>query len=112
MRIDSLTPPAASQPARENSINSPDQGFKQILDKAVAAKEDKQLKEAAKQFEALFIYQMYSQMRESIDKGGLLDGGLANNIFQGLLDQEVSIEAAETGSFGLADLIYKQLKRE
>lgn len=110
MRIDSLTPPVALQPAGENSINSPDQGFKQILDKAVAAKEDKQLKEAAKQFEALFIYQMYSQMRESIDKGGLLDGGLANNIFQGLLDQEVSIKAAETGSFGLADQIYKQLK--
>jgi len=112
MRIDSLAAPTTLQVNRGNHMDSPDQGFKQILDKAVASKEDKQLKDAAKQFEALFIYQMYSQMRQSVDKGGLFEGGLATNIFQGMLDQEVSIKAAETSSLGLADLIYQQMKNK
>lgn len=110
MRIDSIAATTLAQGAKENQIDSVDQGFKQILDKAIASKEDKQLKDAARQFEALFVYQMYSKMRETIDKGGLFEGGLANDIFQGMLDQEVSVKAAETGSLGLADLIYKQLK--
>lgn len=110
MRIDGLATPTPAQVTAENRAASPEQGFKEILEKAIASKEDKQLKDAARQFEALFIYQMYSKMRESIEKGGLFEGGLATDIFQGMLDQEVSTKAAETGSLGLADLIYKQLK--
>ena len=112
MRIDNIAATSLTQGAMENRVDSADQGFQQILDKAIASKEDKQLKDAAKQFEALFIYQMYSKMRETIDKGGLFEEDLSSGIFQGMLDQEVSTQAAETGSFGLADVIYLQLKRK
>lgn len=110
MQIDSIAAPTPIQGAKDNRVDSAGQDFQQILDKAIASKEDKQLKDAAKQFEALFIYQMYSKMRETIDKGGLFEEDLSSGIFQGMLDQEVSTKAAETGSFGLADVIYQQLK--
>lgn len=113
MRIDGIAaPPSQVQGTKDNRVDSAGQEFQKILDKAIASKEDKQLKEAAKQFEALFIYQMYSKMRETIDKGGLFEEDLASGIFQGMLDQEVSTKAAETGGFGLADVIYQQLKRK
>ncbi len=111
MRIDG--PKASAEDYRnENRVNSADQEFKQILDKAVASKEDKQLKEAAKQFEALFIYQMFSKMRETVEKGGLLEETMGEKIFQGMLDQEISLKAADNRSFGLAEVIYQQLKRK
>lgn len=110
MKIDGITAPIPAQVTAENRVDAPEQGFKQILDKAIASKEDKQLKDAAKQFEALFVYQMFSKMRESIAKGGLFEQDMGTEIFQGMLDQEISSAAAETGNLGLADLIYKQLK--
>lgn len=115
MRIDGIGTPAAVQGAIANSAST-DQGFKALLDKAVASKEDKQLKEASKQFEALFIYQMFSKMRETVAQGGLFDQDdgmfqqdMEEEIFQGMLDQEISVKATETGGIGLADMIYKQL---
>lgn len=91
---------------------SVEDGFKQLLDKAVASQEDKQLQEAARQLEALFIYQVFSRMRATVDKGGLFAESMAGKIFQGMYDQEVSIKAAETGSLGLAEMVYEQLRRK
>ncbi|WP_418791116.1 rod-binding protein [Phosphitispora sp. TUW77] len=89
-----------------------EKGFSEIFDKALAAKEDAELKEAAKQLEAMFIYQMYSQMRKTIDKGGLLKQSIGEEIFTGMLDNEISSKAAETGKLGLAEIIYQQFTRK
>lgn len=93
-------------------VKPADEQFKQVLDKALASKEDKDLKEAAKQFEALFIYQMFQKMRETVVKGGLFEESMGEKIFQGMLDQEVSLKAAESSSLGLAQIIYEQLKKK
>lgn len=111
MRVDGIGAPAANL-GTGGRIKAADDSFKQVLDKAVASGEDKQLKEAARQFEALFIYQMFRQMRATVMRGGLFEESLSENIFQGMLDQEISLQAAESGSLGLADMIYQQLKRK
>lgn len=110
MKIDNLGAPPQNTPV----IDRPSAGgdFRQVLDKAIAGGEDKQLKEAAKQFEALFVYQMFTQMRQTVAKGGLLEESMGEKIFQGMFDQEVSIKAAEGGGLGLAELIYEQLSRK
>ncbi len=101
-----------AQTAKNENLRSADREFQQMLDKALASKEDKELKEAAKQFEALFIYQMFEKMRETVSRGGLFEESMGEKIFQGMLDQEVSLKAAESNSLGLAEMIYQQLKRK
>lgn len=89
-----------------------DQEFQKFLDKAAAAKEDKQIKEAADQFEALFIFQMMQRMRATVMKGGLLEENMGEQVFRGMLDQEYSMKMAEAGKLGLAEMVYEQMKRK
>ncbi len=74
--------------------------------------EDKELMEAARQFESLFIQQMMEGMRETIPESDLLDGGFAEETYEGMLDQAYSEKMAESGGLGLADKIYDQLTSE
>lgn len=116
MKIGSIGDVAAGQPAGQSIMDriSParDQEFQKFLDKAAAAKEDKQLKEAADQFEALFIFQMMQRMRSTVMKGGLMEESMGEEIFRGMLDQEYSIKMAAAGKLGLAEMVYAQMKRK
>lgn len=100
-----------------------DREFQKFLDKAGAAasaalakkgmkEEDRQLKDVANQFEALFIFQTMQRMRSTVMKGGLFEEGMGEQIFRGMLDQEYSIKMAEAGNLGLAEMVYEQLKRK
>ena len=52
---------------------------------------------------------MLNVMRKSVNKTGLMDGGMAEEIFEDMLYDEYAQKMAETGSFGIANMIYKQL---
>jgi flagellar protein FlgJ len=52
---------------------------------------------------------MLNVMRKSVSKTGLLDGGMAEEIFEDMLYDEYAQKMAESGSFGIADMIYRQL---
>ncbi|UCG00219.1 MAG: rod-binding protein [Spirochaetaceae bacterium] len=67
------------------------------------------LYKVSQEFEAIFIKQMLNVMRKSVNKTGLLDGGMAEEIFEDMLYDEYAKKMAESGSFGIADMIYKQL---
>lgn len=111
MRIDSLMSTVQNLIKDSNSqAQAPDQEFKKFLDQAVASREDKQLMDAAKQFEALFVYQMFERMRQTAPDEGLFPKSTGEKIFQSMLDQKLSEEAAETKTLGLAEIIYQQLK--
>jgi Rod binding domain-containing protein len=61
------------------------------------------------QFEAIFIKQMLNVMRQSVDKSGLIDGGMAEDIFEDMLYDEYAKKMAESRQLGIADIIYEQL---
>lgn len=63
----------------------------------------------SKDFEAIFIKQMLNVMRKSVNKTGLLDGGLAEEFFEDMLYDQYAQKMADSGSFGIADMIYRQL---
>jgi Rod binding domain-containing protein len=63
----------------------------------------------SQEFEAIFIKQMLNVMRKSVHKTGLLDGGMAEEIFEDMLYDEYAKKMAESGSFGISDMIYRQL---
>jgi Rod binding domain-containing protein len=69
------------------------------------------LREASEDFESLLIDQMLSAMRKTLSKERLYGGGLAEDIFQGMLDEEYSKLMARSESFGLAEKIYDQLSK-
>jgi len=71
------------------------------------------LKKACKDFEALFMSQMLKSMRQSIPQTGFLGKGLGNDIYQGLMDHELSKKLSQSKGLGLGKVIYRQmLKRE
>jgi flagellar protein FlgJ len=76
-----------------------------------AARNDPQaaVKQAAQQFEALFLQTLLKKMREAMPKSGMLDSQ-AGDMYTGMLDQQMSVKMAESGT-GLAAMIAKQIGR-
>lgn len=67
------------------------------------------VRQAATQFEALFMQMVMKSMRDSVPKSGMLEGS-GSDVFQSMLDTQFS--QAMTGKpGGLSDLIAKQLMR-
>ncbi len=71
-----------------------------------------QLHKIAKDFEAVFLYQMMKQMRGSIEKEEMFHGGAGEDIFTEMLDEEFSKRMAGRGSIGIADMLFEQLSRQ
>lgn len=65
------------------------------------------LKEAATQFEAMFINMMMKSMRDATPQEGLMDNQ-QSKMFTGMLDQQLSQNLAKRG-MGLADVLTRQL---
>ena len=72
---------------------------------------DTRLREAAIQFEAVFVQQMLAAMRDSLPEGGIVDGGHAEDVFASVLDGHLAELMAGESRSGLADAIYGQLSR-
>ena len=66
------------------------------------------LKEAAKQFEAIFLNMMLKQMREASFGDPLFDSD-AGDSYRSMFDQQLALNLSENGSLGIAKLIERQL---
>ncbi len=75
-------------------------------------RDPQQLKQVAQQFEAIFIQQMFKEMRNTVPDAGLLEKGNADDIYTQLQDAEAAKMMAQHGGIGLADLMLKQLLDE
>ena len=71
--------------------------------------EQVKLKEACRDFEALFIKQMLDTMRKTVSKTGMLDGGMAEDVFEDMLYDEYSKSMAASADFGIADMMFSEL---
>lgn len=70
-------------------------------------KELEKLKGACKDFESIFMLQLMKEMKKTVQKTRLIDGGFAEEVFTDMLDQERSKGVA----IGLGDMLYQQLSR-
>ena len=99
--------------------NNKDLSYMQRYSDAVNSRENTQntneidknskLYEVSQEFEAIFIKQMLDVMRKTINKSGLMDGGMAEDIFEDMLYDKYALNMSKTADFGLADSIYRQL---
>ncbi|TGN19290.1 rod-binding protein [Leptospira idonii] len=69
----------------------------------------KKLYDASVEFESVFVKMMLKEMKNSVQKEKLIDGGYAEEIFEDMLYDEYSKEISKNESLGLAEQIYKQM---
>jgi flagellar protein FlgJ len=65
----------------------------------------KKLEGVSKDFESIFVYQLMKEMKKTVKKTGLVHGGMAEDVFTDMLDQE----RAKTMTMGIGDLLFQQL---
>lgn len=82
------------------------------VSKTAKGKDPEQLKKAAEQFEAIFLQQMFKDMRNTVPTDGLLARENADDIYNQLQDAEAAKIMAERGGIGLAELMMQQLLDE
>lgn len=102
MSLGALNPPSNSLAADASSLNS--------LKMQAGLKTPAAIKEAAKQFESLFMRELIKSMREATMKSGMLDSP-GGDLGADLLDQQFSVQMSGRPG-GLSDLIAKQLTRQ
>lgn len=81
----------------------------QRLRNDAGAAPDKAIKDAARQFETLFVNQLLKSMREASPQGGMMDNE-QTKLYTGMLDQQLAQAMSKRG-IGLADVMAKQLAK-
>lgn len=74
---------------------------------AASAKADK----AAQDFEAVYISEMLKPMFETVEVDDTFGGGKGEEVFRGMLTQEMGKSIAKQGGFGLADQVKAELMK-
>lgn len=82
-----------------------------IVNEAAKDQKDKELKEACKGFESMFLNMMYKQMRATVPTDELFGESNAQKIYQEMHDEKLMDNIANSGGVGLADMLYKQLSK-
>lgn len=88
-----------------NKARSLEKGLKQD------GKQGEKLYEACEDFEAIFTQMMFKEMRKTVNKSEVLNGGYAEEVFQGMMDEEIAKESAKRNG-SMADLLYQQLRSQ
>jgi len=75
-------------------------------------KSEKELMEAAKQFEAVFINKLFKAMDSTVHRTGMFSGGRGEKMFRSMFFDEIAKSASSdpTTSFGFAKQVYEQMK--
>lgn len=87
-----ITQPGSEQPAPAKSKNL------------------KQLRQSTRDFEAMYILEVYKSMRKNVPDGGLIKKSFSEKMYQEMLDMEMAKEAAAGDGMGIGEAMYDQLK--
>ncbi len=74
------------------------------------ARDLKSLRQSTREFEALYINEMFKAMRKTIPDGGLIEKDMSHDIYQEMLDMERARGASEGKGIGLAHAMFEQLR--
>ena len=76
---------------------------------AASPKSPQSLRNAAEEFESLFLGLMYEHMFTSISADGMFGGGNGEEIYRSMLVQEFAKVTSGTGGIGISDTVYREL---
>ena len=87
------------------------ESFESKLRSAMTTQNEAELKDACVQFEELMLGIMYKSMKATIQRSDLTPEAPGRDIFEQWQDDALMKKIAERGTFGLADMMYKQLSK-
>ena len=105
-----LTLPSSSTTSPSNALAVDIRSLNSLKYEAGTANSAQVTREAAKQFESLFMRELIKSMRDATMKSGLMEGEQAN-LGQDMLDQQLSISMSGMQG-GLSEAIARQLSRQ
>ena len=82
----------------------------QQLKKGARERDPEAIRQVARQFESLFARMMIKSMRDAIGKDPIF-GGSQSDMYQGLFDDQLSLEMTKGHGLGLADMLVRQLQQ-
>jgi Rod binding domain-containing protein len=69
---------------------------------------EKDIEKVARDFESIFLNKLMSSMRKTVPKSGLLES-FASDMFQSMMDEEISKEMSKNKGMGMGEMIYNDL---
>jgi len=73
---------------------------------------DKKLRKACRDFESIFLFNLFKEMRKTIPHSGMLPSAPGKETFQMMFDQKVAEDLSGRGEgMGLQKMLYEQLRR-
>jgi peptidoglycan hydrolase FlgJ len=114
LNIDRLNPtiPLKDFNIQNSAEKIEEQGFEAKLKKAMDEKDEESLKKVCNDFESIFMGIIYKQMKSTVMKSDLMPQSNAQNIFESMLDDELTKESAKAGGIGLGDMLFNQFKKD
>ncbi|WP_163339270.1 rod-binding protein [Desulfopila sp. IMCC35008] len=67
------------------------------------------LRESSRQFETIFVMEMYKAMRKAVPEGGLFEKSVATDTFQEMFDMEIAKQTAAGPGMGIGEAMYRQM---
>lgn len=75
-------------------------------------RDKKSLKKSCQDFEAIFVQSLFKSMRKTVPDGGVFKKNNASEVYQDMLDQEVTKKISQQQSTGLAEQLYRQIVKK
>lgn len=69
------------------------------------------LRQATREFESFFMLHMLQAMRQTIPKSELLEGGLGQDTYTSMFDEELARKVAGSSPDSLSEMLYKSLEK-
>jgi len=78
----------------------------------VDKKNPEELRKLCGEFESMLIKNMFKEMRATIPESGLLERGMAEEVFEDMMDTEAAKQMAQKDSLGLGEVLCRQLLKD
>lgn len=72
----------------------------------------KALRKSCREFEAIYINEMYKTMRKTVPESSLFESDMADTVYQEMLDMEMARQTASGDGIGIGKAMFEQLKRQ
>jgi peptidoglycan hydrolase FlgJ len=68
------------------------------------------LRKSCRDFEAIYVQEMYKAMRKTVPDGGIMEKNMANGLYKEMLDMEMAKATAAGKGIGIGEAMYQQMK--
>ena len=68
------------------------------------------LRESTREFEAIYVMEMFKSMRKTIPENGLIKKDSAMKLYQEMMDMELARKTSEGDGMGIGLAMYNQMK--